>query len=198
MAKEDLIITFGEKLKNARKEVGLSQEQLAEKLSVSRSAVAKWEAGNGMPDVDNLKAMAVLLNTSIDYLLDEDEKITFNETIEPIELESFEKTGKCRDKKDAAAYWKYKDADAIYPLIRSKKLSTKEFLLDLVTSWGVSQLADYANNMDGYYLVEKGSKQFLVRVSKDFISSSELANRVDPKKFVIGNNVFKKTAYQLI
>ncbi|MBR2745744.1 MAG: helix-turn-helix domain-containing protein [Erysipelotrichaceae bacterium] len=191
-------MTFGEKLKNARKEVGLSQEQLAEKLSVSRSAVAKWEAGNGMPDVDNLKAMAVLLNTSIDYLLDEDEKITFNETIEPIELESFEKTGKCRDKKDAAAYWKYKDADAIYPLIRSKKLSTKEFLLDLVTSWGVSQLADYANNMDGYYLVEKGSKQFLVRVSKDFISSSELANRVDPKKFVIGNNVFKKTAYQLI
>ncbi|MBR2700651.1 MAG: helix-turn-helix domain-containing protein [Erysipelotrichaceae bacterium] len=191
-------MTFGEKLKNARKEAGLSQEKLAEKLSVSRSAVAKWEADNGMPDVNNLKAMAVLLNTSIDYLLDEDEKITFNETIEPIELESFEKTGKCRDKKDAAAYWKYKDADAIYPLIRSKKLSTKEFLLDLVTSWGVSQLADYANNMDGYYLVEKGSKQFLVRVSKDFISSSELANRVDPKKFVIGNNVFKKAAYQLI
>ena len=171
-------MTFGEKLKNARKEVGLSQEQLAEKLSVSRSAVAKWEAGNGMPDVDNLKAMAVLLNTSIDYLLDEDEKITFNETIEPIELESFEKTGKCRDKKDAAAYWKYKDADAIYPLIRSKKLSTKEFLLDLVTSWGVSQLADYANNMDGYYLVEKGSKQFLVRVSKD---SSSIGSMVSLK-----------------
>ena len=191
-------MTFGEKLKNARKEAGLSQEKLAEKLSVSRSAVAKWEADNGMPDVNNLKAMAVLLNTSIDYLLDEDEKITFNETREPIELESYEKTGKCRDKKDAAAYWRYRDADAIYPLIRSRKLSNKEFLLDLVTSWGVSQLADYANNMDGYYLVEKGSKQFLVRVSKDFISSSELANRVDPKKFVIGNNVFKKAAYQLI
>ena len=190
-------MTFGEKLKNARKEAGLSQEKLAEKLSVSRSAVAKWEADNGMPDVNNLKAMAVLLNTSIDYLLDEDEKITFNETIEPIELESFEKTGKCRDKKDAAAYWRYRDADAIYPLIRSRKLSNKEFLLDLVTSWGVSQLADYANNMDGYYLVEKGSKQFLVRVSKDFITSSELADRVDPKKFVIGNNEFKKAAYQI-
>ena len=66
-------MTFGEKLKNARKEAGLSQEQLAEKLSVSRSAVAKWETDNGMPDVNNLKAMASLLNTSIDYLLDEDE-----------------------------------------------------------------------------------------------------------------------------
>ncbi len=191
-------MTFGEKLKNARKEAGLSQEQLAEKLSVSRSAVAKWEADNGMPDVNNLKAMAVLLNTSIDYLLDEDEKITFNETREPIELESYEKTGKCRDKKDAAAYWRYRDADAIYPLIRSRKLSNKEFLLDLVTSWGVSQLADYANNMDGYYLVEKDNRQLLVRVSEDFISSSELADRVDPKKFVIGNNVFMKATYQLI
>lgn len=191
-------MTFGEKLKNARKEAGLSQEQLAEKLSVSRSAVAKWETDNGMPDVNNLKAMASLLNTSIDYLLDEDEKLTFNETREPIELESYEKTGKCRDKKDAAVYWKYRDAEAIYPLIRSKKLSVKEYLLDIVTSRGVSQLADYANNSDGYYLVIKDNKQILVRVSKDFISSSELADRVDPRKFIIGNNVFKKATYQLI
>ena len=191
-------MTFGEKLKNARKEAGLSQEQLAEKLSVSRSAVAKWETDNGMPDVNNLKAMASLLNTSIDYLLDEDEKLTFNETREPIELESYEKTGKCRDKKDAAVYWKYRDAEAIYPLIRSKKLSVKEYLLDIVTSRGVSQLADYVNNSDGYYLVIKDKKQILVRVSKDFISSSELADRVDPRKFIIGNNVFKKATYQLI
>ena len=191
-------MTFGEKLKNARKEAGLSQEQLAEKLSVSRSAVAKWETDNGMPDGNNLKAMASLLNTSIDYLLDEDEKLTFNETREPIELESYEKTGKCRDKKDAAVYWKYRDAKAIYPLIRSKKLSVKENLLDIVTSRGVSQLADYANNSDGYYLVIKDNKQILVRVSKDFISSSELADRVDPGKFIIGNNVFKKATYQLI
>ena len=191
-------MTFGEKLKNARKEAGLSQEQLAEKLSVSRSAVAKWEADNGMPDVNNLKAMASLLNTSIDYLLDEDEKITFNETREPIELESFEKTGKCRDKKDAAVYWRYQDADAIYPLIRSKKLSTAEFLLDLVTFWGTSQLADYASNTDGYYLVVKDGRQLLVRVSKDFITTSELTAKVDPKKFIIGNNVFKKAVYTLI
>ena len=126
-------MTFGEKLRNARKEAGLSQEQLAEKLSVSRSAVAKWETDNGMPDVGNLKAIATLLNVSIDYLLDEDEKITFNETREPIETESFEKTGKCRDRKDAAVYWKYKDADAIYPLIRRKKLNAGAFMLDLVT-----------------------------------------------------------------
>ena len=101
-------MTFGEKLKEARKNAALSQEQLAEKLSVSRSAIAKWETDKGLPDVNNLKAMAKLLNVSMDYLLDDEEKINFDETKETIDLASYEKTGKCRDKKDAACYMKYK------------------------------------------------------------------------------------------
>ena len=67
-------MTTGEKIKEARKQSGLSQEQLAEKIGVSRSAVAKWERDRGLPDVDNLKALSQLLNVSVDYLLD-DEKI---------------------------------------------------------------------------------------------------------------------------
>ena len=191
-------MTFGEKLKAARKEAGLSQEQLSEKLSVSRSAIAKWESDKGLPDVNNLRAMGELLGVSIDYLLDEDEKICFNETKEPIDLESFEKTGKCRDRKDAACFARYSDADAIYPLIRRKKLNKWEFLLDLVTSWGASQLVDYSNDSDGYYLVEKGSQQLLVRVSREFLTTSILSARVDPEKFTIGNNIFQKAPYQLI
>lgn len=191
-------MTFGEKLKEARKTAGLSQEQLAEKLCVYRSAVAKWETDLGMPDIANLKAMAQLLDISIDDLLDDDEKISFREIKEPIDLDSFEKSGKCRDRKDAACYARYEDADAIYPLIRRKKLNRKEFLVDLVTSWGASQLVDYANHNDAYYLVVKGNRQLLVRVSKDFIITDELAAPVDPKKFTIGNNVFSKAAYQLL
>ena len=68
-------MTLGEKIKEARKQCGLSQEQLAEKMAVSRSAVAKWEANNGLPDLDNLKALAQLLNVSVDYLLDDGEVI---------------------------------------------------------------------------------------------------------------------------
>lgn len=191
-------MTFGEKLKEARKQAGLSQEQLAEKLCISRSAVAKWETDNGLPDINNLKLLAQLFGVSIDYLLDEDEKLSFNETKEPIDLEAYEKTGKCRDKKDGACFAKFSDADAIYPLIRRKRLGKKEFLLDLVTVWGVSQLADYANDTDGRYLVEKGSRQYLVRVSEEFITTIELTNRVDPKRFVIGNNIYTKAAYRLI
>lgn len=190
-------MTFGMKMKEARKEAGLSQEQLSEKLGVSRSAVAKWETDNGLPDVENLKAMAQLLGVSIDYLLDEDERICFNETKEAIELDDYIVTGKCRDKKDAACLVRYQDAEAIYPLIRKKKLNRKEFMLDLVTFWGVSQLADYAQNTDGYYLVETREKQLLVRVSKDFIITSELAHKADSKKFIIGNNIFIKATYRL-
>ena len=190
-------MTFGTKMKEARKEAGLSQEQLAEKLGVSRSAVAKWEADHGLPDVENLKAMAQLLSVSIDYLLAEDDRLCFNETKEPIELEDYVVTGKCRDRKDAACFDRYQDAEAIYPLIRKKKLNRKEFLLDLITFWGVSQLADYAQDTDGCYLVEKEGKQLLVRVSKDFIITSELAHKVDSRKFIIGNNIFQKAAYRL-
>ena len=191
-------MTLGEKLREARKQSKLSQEQLAEKLSVSRSAVAKWESDAGMPDVGNLKALSQLLSVSIDYLLEDDGRICFNETREPVDLASFEITGKCRDRKDAAVFSRYSDADAIYPLIRRKKLNGWEFMLDLVTSWGVSQLADYAVNRDAYYLVEKDNRQFLVRISDEFITTGEIASRIDPKRFSIGNNIFRKAAYRLI
>ena len=62
-------MTLGEKIREARSKYGLSQEQLAEKISVSRSAIAKWETDKGLPDVGNLKVLARLLNVSVDYLL---------------------------------------------------------------------------------------------------------------------------------
>ena len=88
-------MTFGEKLREARKKANLSQEEFARKAGVSRSAVAKWESDRGMPDVENLKVIASLLNISLDYLLDDDGRLTFNETREPVDLESYMKTGKC-------------------------------------------------------------------------------------------------------
>lgn len=56
-------MTLGEKLKEARKQACLSQEQLSEKLGVSRSAVAKWETDNGIPDVDNLKVLSTTVGS---------------------------------------------------------------------------------------------------------------------------------------
>jgi N-acetylglucosamine-6-phosphate deacetylase len=55
---EVITMTLGEKLKNARKNAGLSQEQLAEQLGVSRQAISKWESGVSVPESDKLVAIS--------------------------------------------------------------------------------------------------------------------------------------------
>lgn len=63
-------MTFSQKLKGIRNTLGLSQEQFADRLRVSRQAVTKWESGEGMPDAYNMKEIAKLSGHSLDYLLD--------------------------------------------------------------------------------------------------------------------------------
>ena len=60
---------FGEKLQQLRKSKGLTQEELAEALYVSRTAVSKWESGRGYPSIDSLKEIAGYFSVSIDALL---------------------------------------------------------------------------------------------------------------------------------
>lgn len=62
-------MTFAERLKFIRKQAGMSQEQLAEKLGVSRQAVTKWETDAGIPDIENILAVSALFDISIDELL---------------------------------------------------------------------------------------------------------------------------------
>jgi len=71
---------FSEKLQQIRKENGLTQEQLAEKIFVSRTAVSKWESGRGYPSLDYLKSISKLFSISIDDLLSGEELIKFAET----------------------------------------------------------------------------------------------------------------------
>ena len=60
---------FSEKLQVLRKNKGFTQEAFAEKLNVSRQAVAKWESGQVYPDIGNLIEISNLLNVSVDYLV---------------------------------------------------------------------------------------------------------------------------------
>ena len=60
---------IGEKLSKLRKENGISQEELAEKLNISRQAISKWENNESLPDTENLIAIAKLFNVSIDFLV---------------------------------------------------------------------------------------------------------------------------------
>lgn len=64
---------FSEKLQLIRKNKGLTQEELAEKLSVSRHAVAKWESGQVYPEITNLIQISNLFNVTVDYLVRDQE-----------------------------------------------------------------------------------------------------------------------------
>lgn len=70
---------FNEKLRNLRKQKGITQEELAEKLFVSRTAVSKWESGKGYPSIDSLKMISKFYSVTVDELLSGDEMLALAE-----------------------------------------------------------------------------------------------------------------------
>ncbi len=64
---------LNEKIRNLRKQNNMTQEQLAEKLNVSRQAITKWESGAGQPDIGNIKALADVFGVTYDELLSDGE-----------------------------------------------------------------------------------------------------------------------------
>jgi len=76
-------MSFAENLKFIRKERGITQEQLAEMLSVSRQAVSKWEIGAGFPETEKLLIISKELNVSLDYLLLDENVVEKKNEAEP-------------------------------------------------------------------------------------------------------------------
>lgn len=60
---------INERLKEMRLNAGMSQEELASKLNVSRQSVSKWETGDSLPDILKLKQLSKLYDVSIDYIV---------------------------------------------------------------------------------------------------------------------------------
>lgn len=70
---------FNEKLQELRKQKGLTQEELAERLYVSRTAISKWESGRGFPNIESLKALSKTFCVSLDELLSGEEILSIAE-----------------------------------------------------------------------------------------------------------------------
>lgn len=79
-------MSFGEKLQQLRKEKGLSQEDLAHQLNISRQAVSKWESQNGYPEIEKMILISDLFQVSLDCLMKEDYEEHENETISSFRL----------------------------------------------------------------------------------------------------------------
>lgn len=72
-------MTFGEKIKKLRTDKSLTQDELAEKLYVTRTAISKWESDKGYPNIDSLKQIAKFFSVTIDELLSSGELLTIAE-----------------------------------------------------------------------------------------------------------------------
>ena len=70
---------FHEKLQELRKSRGLTQEELAEELYVSRTAISKWESGRGYPSIDSLKEISNYFSVTIDELLSSEKMLSLAE-----------------------------------------------------------------------------------------------------------------------
>lgn len=85
---------LSEKILTLRKNAKLSQEQLAEKLGVSRQAISKWELGTSLPEIDKLILMSEFFNVSIDYLvkeqIEDEQHQDFNQTVTEAEKKTTE------------------------------------------------------------------------------------------------------------
>ena len=201
-------MTFGEKLKEARKKTGLTQEELAELIGISRAAVAKWETDNGLPDIENLKAVAKLLDVSIDYLLDDGGSIDLSVTKKAIDLEKYgdgKKLSRMKkvEVKERIVREAYPDAEIIRLTLTGIKNSKRETVADQAIGWfalllggiplfGTQEVGKLANSLDQqYYLVDQEKNQFLILITDEHIIARKLSARIDKKKFDIGDKKFQ-------
>lgn len=67
-----IIMEIGKKIANTRKELGITQAELADKMAVTRQTVSRWESEAALPDVEKISQIATILNVSCDYLLKDD------------------------------------------------------------------------------------------------------------------------------
>ena len=183
-------MTFGEKLSSLRKQANWSQSDVAIKLNVSRQVVSKWEKGAGLPDIDNLKKVALIFGKTIDEMLDykvENVNIEINETTEKISKEN----SKLKNVNNFILQ-RFDKASNIYILTRELKMNVWQWFLDFFIGAGTLEVADLLKTGIVYpYLVEIDNEKFLVLVQKTTLFVKKLDKSVGDK-FVVDGYKYKK------
>ena len=182
-------MTLGQKLKEIRKKFGLSQEQLAEIMNVSRQAITKWETDAGLPDTENLKELSRIFGISIDYLLDNNNELPLLVMKKKLDKENYKNKISSYEevlKEYYPAPWK------IYILTREKKMSKLEGIFDFIIGAGTIDVADALNDMSPYYLAQKDNIKLLVNIKDWVLEVKELNPDINEKKFIVDKNIFRK------
>ena len=97
-------MTIGERIAEERKKKGMTQEDMAEKLNLSRQAISKWESGSSFPDTENLLKLSLLFSVSVDYLL-KGEKVEERKEEEKIFSLSFSPLSRMKERHSEKTLW---------------------------------------------------------------------------------------------
>lgn len=185
-------MTLGEKIRCARKYIGISQGQLAEQMCVSRSAVAKWETDKGLPDVENLKLLSRLLCVSVDTLLDEGENGSNFLIRQRYCLEALG-PGCSKVKKDRLMRQKFPEA-RITALMGRPELVREKQTVDRIRGFlttnpqGCEEYIRSLRNTDrSFYLVDWEEEQYFVTVTDEYLEIMPLPEKRTERRFRIGN-----------
>lgn len=181
-------MTLGEKLKSIRKRFGLSQEQLAEIMNVSRQAITKWESDGGIPDVSNLQELAKVFGITVDYLLNDNNELPALSMTKKLDKDKY--NGKISSYSVILREY-YPEPWEVYSLIRDKKMSKLETTFDLIIGAGTLGFADALNDLSPFYLVVKDNLKLLVNIKDWTLSVYELPSDTNIKKFAYGKNRFQ-------
>lgn len=187
----------GEKIQRLRNEQNLSQKELAEKLEVSRQAIAKWETNRGIPDIENLKRIAQLFNISIDYLVYEEESIQDYVMKIPIDIEQFPMPKGNAVREDQVVLENYPNAQSIRELYRQKKMTNKEKVVDFLVIPGLHEVQDHWRDPSRYYIIEEKGINYLVNVTKSELLIRRLDIDLSEKFFEFADDRFMKTRRKL-
>ena len=188
-------MTLGEKIREIRRKCSISQEQLAEKMSVSRSAIAKWETDKGLPDVGNLKMLARLLNVSVDQLLDEGQPSGTSVIRENYNLAAYG-YGCGKVKKDRLVRGKYPDA-RIYPLLGRLEPENLNSLSVNTPDCCTSPLDRLKQTDKAFYLIETENRQFFVTVTDVYMETRLLEPPLHGNSFHMDGWNFIKCNYEI-
>ena len=146
---------FNENLKYLRKKEGITQEQLAEKLNVSRQAVTKWESGQSLPDIENLKEISYIFSVSIDSLVGD------------IESKS---TAKIKKKINDIEYFIF----GIVILILAQLISVVDFIKQTVNNDDIIIVSSIIMGVMGFVILILAIKLYLKDISEKILDMTWL------------------------
>ena len=179
-------MTLGQKIKEIRKRMGLSQEQLGKIINVSRQAITKWERDEGTPDISNLKELSTILGVTVDYLISNNTplpalsmKIKLNKEKYKNKLSSYEEILK--------EY--YKEPWEIFILSTNKKINKLERILNIFTG-GDYYLIKGVSDLSPYYLAVKDNLKLLINIKNWTMEVIELPEDTSKKKITYKDMYF--------